>query len=99
METKMNHPFSLRLDDQAKHDLERMAKATRRSRAYLINQAIHSFAKANAGSIDKALEAEKPKKAKFKSVNIDKYIGSMSGTFGSVEEIDAYIANERASWD
>ena len=31
--------------------------------------------------------------------DISKYIGSMKGTFGSVEEIDGYIASERASWD
>ena len=33
-----------------------------------------------------------------KAVDISKYIGSMSGTFGSVEEIDEYIRKERESW-
>ena len=34
-----------------------------------------------------------------KGVDIGKYIGSMKGKFGCVEEIDAYIRNERGSWD
>lgn len=34
-----------------------------------------------------------------KGVDIGKYIGSMKGKFGDVEEIDAYIRNERDSWD
>ena len=34
-----------------------------------------------------------------KGVDIGKYIGSMKGQFGSVEEIDAYIRNERDSWN
>ncbi len=37
--------------------------------------------------------------SRTKGVDIYKYIGSMKGTFGSVEEIDEYIRNERASWD
>ena len=32
-------------------------------------------------------------------IDIGKYIGSMKGKFGGVEEIDAYIRNERDSWD
>ena len=39
----------------------------------------------------------RPKKKK--GIDISKYIGSMKGTFGSVEEIDEYIRNERASWE
>lgn len=34
-----------------------------------------------------------------KGVDIGKYIGSMKGQSGSVEEIDAYIRNERDSWN
>ena len=34
-----------------------------------------------------------------KGVDIGKYIGSMKGEFGGVKEIDAYIRNERDSWD
>jgi putative DNA-invertase from lambdoid prophage Rac len=34
-----------------------------------------------------------------RNLEISKYIGSVKGTFGSVEEIDGYIASERASWD
>lgn len=34
-----------------------------------------------------------------KGADIGKYIGSMKGQFGGVEEIDAYIRNERESWD
>ena len=34
-----------------------------------------------------------------KGIDIGKYIGSMKGKFGCVEEIDAYIRNERDSWD
>ena len=34
-----------------------------------------------------------------KGIDIGKYIGSMKGKFGGVEEIDAYIRNERDSWD
>jgi putative DNA-invertase from lambdoid prophage Rac len=33
-----------------------------------------------------------------RNLDISKYIGSMKGTFGSVEEIDGHIASERASW-
>ena len=40
--------------------------------------------------------APKPRK---KGKDISKYMGIAKGTFGSVEEIDAYIRNERASWD
>jgi len=32
-------------------------------------------------------------------VDISKYIGSMRGKFGSVNEIDDYINKERNSWD
>lgn len=38
-------------------------------------------------------------KKRKKGVDISKYIGSMKGAFGTVEEIDDYIRNERASWD
>ena len=31
--------------------------------------------------------------------DISKYVGALKGTFGSVEEIDAYIRQERDSWD
>lgn len=34
-----------------------------------------------------------------KGIDIGRYIGSMKGKFGGVEEIDAYIRNERDSWD
>lgn len=34
-----------------------------------------------------------------KSLDISEYIGSMRGMFGSIEEIDEYIHNERASWN
>ena len=34
-----------------------------------------------------------------KNIDISKYIGIAKGTFGSVEQIDEYIRNERASWD
>ena len=39
------------------------------------------------------------KKIGAKKVDISKYIGIAKGTFGSVEEIDEYVRNERASWD
>lgn len=39
------------------------------------------------------------KKRTTKGVDISKYIGIAKGTYGSVEEIDEYIRNERASWD
>lgn len=34
-----------------------------------------------------------------KKADISKYIGIAKGTFGSVEDIDNYIRNERNSWD
>ena len=40
-----------------------------------------------------------PKTKQRKGADIGRYIGSMKGQFGSVEEIDAYIRNERDSWD
>lgn len=42
---------------------------------------------------------EGPTQKRAKGTDISKYIGSMKGTFGNVEEIDEYIRNERASWD
>lgn len=36
---------------------------------------------------------------KHSGVDISKYIGSLKGLFGSQEEIDAYIRNERDSWE
>ena len=36
---------------------------------------------------------------KKKGVDISKYMGIASGNFGSAEEIDEYIRNERASWN
>jgi len=41
----------------------------------------------------------KEKKSHAEGVDISQYIGSMKGSFGSVDQIDAYIRNERASWD
>lgn len=38
-------------------------------------------------------------KTKEKAVDITKYIGSMRGQFGEIEEIDAYICKQRKSWD
>jgi bifunctional DNA-binding transcriptional regulator/antitoxin component of YhaV-PrlF toxin-antitoxin module len=38
-------------------------------------------------------------KPRTKGVDISKYIGIAKGTFGSVEKIDEYIRNERATWD
>ena len=40
-----------------------------------------------------------PQAKQRKRADIAKYIGSMKGKFGGVEEIDAYIRNERDSWD
>ncbi len=37
-------------------------------------------------------------KARTTSIDISKYIGIAKGTFGSVENIDEYIRNERSSW-
>lgn len=34
-----------------------------------------------------------------KSTDVSEFIGSMKGKFGDVETIDAYIRNERDSWD
>ena len=42
---------------------------------------------------------EGPTRKRTKGTDISKYIGSMKGTFGSVEDIDNYIRNERDSWD
>ncbi len=39
------------------------------------------------------------KQEKKKGVDISKYIGIAKGTYGSVEEIDEYIRNERDTWD
>ena len=40
-----------------------------------------------------------PQAKQRKGADIGRYIGSMKGKFGSVEEIDEYIRNERDSWD
>ena len=40
-----------------------------------------------------------PRTKQRKGADIGRYIGSMKGQFGSVEEIDEYIRNERDSWD
>ena len=40
-----------------------------------------------------------PQTKQRKPTDITKYIGSMKGKFGGVEEIDEYIRNERDSWD
>ena len=37
--------------------------------------------------------------SRTKGVDISKYIGIAKGTYGSVEEIDEYIRNDRASWN
>lgn len=51
-------------------------------------------------TLQKVVPAQHSQSKKRKNgLDIAKYIGSMKGTFGSVEEIDAYIHNERASWD
>ncbi len=110
-------PFSLRLNERAKSELEAMARATRRSRAFLVNEAIHSYAeryaqKSTAGVgneasgfadsqsplLEPGLKAHPQQPPKYKPVDIGKYVGSMRGTFGSVDDIDAYLAGERASW-
>ena len=43
--------------------------------------------------------ATQPRTKQRKGADIGKYIGSMKGKFGCVEEIDEYIRNERDSWD
>ena len=43
--------------------------------------------------------ATQPRKKQRKRADIAKYIGSMKGKFGGVEEIDEYIRNERDLWD
>ncbi len=113
----MTTPFSLRLNERAKSELEAMARATRRSRAFLVNEAIHSyaarytqsttadlgadapgFAESQSSPFDAGLQAHPQQPPKYKPVDIRKYVGSMRGTFGSVEDTDAYLAGERASW-
>jgi len=49
-------------------------------------------------TLQKLVPATK-EKCGAKGVDISKYIGIAKGTYGSVEEIDEYIRNERASWD
>lgn len=34
-----------------------------------------------------------------KKVDLSKYIGIAKGTYGTAQEIDAYVRNERASWE
>lgn len=43
--------------------------------------------------------AKAPAAKRRKGVDISKYMGIAKGTFGSVEEIDEYVRNERTSWD
>lgn len=51
-------------------------------------------------TLQKVVPAQKsPTPKRRKGVDISEYIGIAKGTFGSVEEIDDYIRNERASWD
>jgi bifunctional DNA-binding transcriptional regulator/antitoxin component of YhaV-PrlF toxin-antitoxin module len=51
-------------------------------------------------TLQKVVPAQKtPTPRPRKGVDISKYIGIAKGAFGSVEEIDDYIRNERASWD
>lgn len=38
-------------------------------------------------------------KAQTKGTDISKYIGSMKGAYGPVEQIDDYIRKERDSWN
>jgi bifunctional DNA-binding transcriptional regulator/antitoxin component of YhaV-PrlF toxin-antitoxin module len=49
-------------------------------------------------TLQKLVPATK-EKSQTKAVDISKYIGSMKGMFGTAEEIDEYISNERSSWD
>ncbi len=52
-------------------------------------------------TLQKVVPATKttPRKRQKGGVDISKYIGIAKGTYGSVEEIDEYIRNERTSWD
>lgn len=39
-----------------------------------------------------------PAKREEIALDISKYIGCAQGSFGSIEEIDAYVRDERDSW-
>ena len=39
------------------------------------------------------------KSSKQKRIDLSNYLGVISGTFGSAQEIDDYIKKEREAWD
>jgi predicted transcriptional regulator len=43
MRVTMTQPISIRLDDKNKTNIDRLAKMTRRSRSYIINEAVESY--------------------------------------------------------
>jgi len=46
----------------------------------------------------KVVPAQQVSAKRRQGVDISKYMGIAKGTFGSVEEIDDYIRNERDTW-
>jgi hypothetical protein len=53
----------------------------------------------NRAALARKFQVSRQTIMRARNLEISKYIGSVKGTFGSVEEIDGYIASERASWD
>ena len=51
------------------------------------------------GQIIMTLQKIVPASKTKKGLDISKYIGAAKGNFGTVAEIDAYISNDRNSWD
>ena len=86
----MTQPLSIRLDEQARSGLEAMAQSTKRSRSYLVNEAVHAYLRK---------EAKAPIQPIAEPIDISAFVGSMKGEFGGVEEIDEYVKTERSSWD
>lgn len=55
----MNTTLTIRIDDQTKQKLERLASATARSKSYLVSTAINEFIKANEWQIQEIIKAVK----------------------------------------
>ena len=55
----MSTTLTIRIDDKTKQRLERLAKATARSKSYLVSSAINGFIEANEWQIQAIKEAVK----------------------------------------
>ena len=80
-------PFSIRIDDSVREDLEKICDLTERSKAYITNKAIEEYVERNSWKVE-ALKRAKQEAEEGKFISHEA-MGSWINSLDSDDEIEA----------